>query len=165
MFLASTSDLIQVITDASADVECHASWIDSLSGVMTPGRTNTADITTATTTTVVGSPAASTIRSLRNLTIRNNHASTTVVVDVIHTDGTNARELIRAVLLAGESLIFDKGGMWTHYDANAAPYITAGAAATQAEMEAAASTSAIVTPGRMRPTTRRNWLPRGPRSS
>ena len=58
--LASTSDLLKVITSAAGTVAVHASWVDLPNGgtSSSPGRTNTADITTATTTTVVASPAA-----------------------------------------------------------------------------------------------------------
>jgi len=51
LILSSTSDIIRVVTSAAADVDVHASWVDNASGTITPGRTNTAPITTATTTT------------------------------------------------------------------------------------------------------------------
>ena len=147
LYLTSTSDLVSVITDATSDIECHASWVDNASGTITVGRTNTASIVTATTTTVVGSPASSTQRNVRHLNIRNNHASTSCNVDVNHTDGTNDQELIRATLLAGETLTLDATGQWHHYDVNGGEY--AGfAAASQADMEAGTSTTTVVTPGR-----------------
>lgn len=122
LILASTSDLVRVVTDATADVEVHASWADLASGTVTPGRTNTASITTATTTTVVASPASSTQRNVNHLNIRNNHASTSVGVVVDHTDGTNAETLVKATLLPGEALVLGEDGAWMHYDVNASPY-------------------------------------------
>ena len=124
--LASTSDLLQAVTDAAADIEVHASWVDLSAGVATPGRTNTPSITTATTTTVVASPAASTVRNVKHLNISNNHASLSCTVTILHTDGTNVIELISVILLPGENLIFSEEGRWTHRDWNGAEYPQAG---------------------------------------
>jgi len=124
--LASTSDLLQAVTDAAADIEVHASWVDLSAGVATPGRTNTPSITTATTTTVVASPAASTVRNVKHLNISNNHASLSCTVTILHTDGTNIIELISVILLPGENLIFSEEGRWTHRDWNGAEYPQAG---------------------------------------
>jgi len=148
LLLTSTGDLVRVVTDASADVEVHASYVDNNAGTVTPGRTNTASITTATTTTVVGSPGSGVQRNVKHLSIRNNHASTTVNVVVDHTDGTNAEELITVALLAGETLALDELGNWTHYDVNGGEYPLQVAAASQAEMEAASLLTVAVTPGR-----------------
>jgi hypothetical protein len=126
LILASTADLVRVITSAASDIEVHASWVDLSAGVVTPGRTNTASITTATTTTVVGSPAASTQRNLKHLNITNNHASVSCAVTVDHTDGTNPVELISVILLPGENLIFSEDGHWEHRDAQGAAYPPAG---------------------------------------
>jgi hypothetical protein len=149
LLLAGTSDLVRVVTDATADIEVHASWVENAAGTITPGRTNTASITTATTTTVVGSPASSVQRNVKHLSIRNNHASTTCNVTVDHTDGTNAEELITVALLAGELLALDELGNWTHYDTNGGEYpVTGIAVASQGEMESASSVIVAVTPGR-----------------
>src|SRR5688572_30225176 len=125
LLLTSTSDLVRVVTDASADIEVHASWVDNASGTITPGRTNTASITTATTTTVVGSPGASTQRNVKHLSLTNNHGSTSCNVSVEHTDGTNAVELRAVTLLPGENLTLDNNGNWRHYDSQGGEYTTA----------------------------------------
>jgi len=149
LLLTSTSDLVRAVTDATADIEVHASWVENNAGVITPGRTNTASITTATTTTVVGAPSSSGIqRNVKLLSVRNNHASTTCNVTIDHTDGTNAEELITVALLAGETLVLDELGNWTHYDTNGGEYPVTLAAASQADMETATSTDLAVTPGR-----------------
>lgn len=124
--LASTSDLIRVATSAAGDIEVHASWVDLNGTTVTPGRTNTASITTATTTTVVASPAASTVRNVKHLNITNNHASVSNVVTVDHTDGTNPVELMSFTLLPGENMIFNEEGRWVHRDAQGAEYPPAG---------------------------------------
>src|SRR4029077_956580 len=115
ILLTSASDAISVVTSSVANTDVHASWVDNLSGAITPGRTNTASITSATTTTVVASPAASTQRNVKTITIRNRHASTSQDVTVKHTDGTNNLELIKASLSAGEELIYSDGEGWAHY--------------------------------------------------
>lgn len=112
ILLASTSDLVRVITSAAINTDVHASWVDLNGSTVTPGRTNTL-ITTATTTTIVGSPAASTYRTVKTITIRNRHASTAQDVTVVHSDGTSIPELIKITLAAGECLHYhEAAGFW-----------------------------------------------------
>jgi hypothetical protein len=125
LLLASTSDLIQLVTGAAADVEVHASWVDHSSGTPTPDRKNTA-ITTAATTTIVPSPLASTQRNVKHINVTNKHASASCQVTVVHTDGTVAADLMGFVLLPGENMIFNEEGRWTHRDAQGAEYPPAG---------------------------------------
>jgi hypothetical protein len=114
--LTSTSDLIRVVTSAAGAIDVHASWADYLSPqTVTPGRTNTASITTATTTTVVPSPAASTVRNVKHLSLFNEHVSVTNVVTVEHFDGSTAETLWKGTLLAGELAVCDANGLWTVY--------------------------------------------------
>src|SRR4051812_3687241 len=103
LLLTGTSDLIQVVTSGTAAIDVQASWIDNAAGAITPGRTNTA-IASATTTTVVGSPASSTQRALKSLSLRNKDASASNTITVKHTDGSTAVELIKLTLSAGEEL-------------------------------------------------------------
>lgn len=107
IILASTSDLIRVITGSAVTTEVHASWVDNASGTITPGRTNTA-ISTATTTTVVGSPASSTYRNVRFLSIRNTHASSQNTITIEHTDGSTVATLWKGILTAGMSVQVDE---------------------------------------------------------
>jgi hypothetical protein len=115
LLLASTSDLLRIITGQAVTVDVHASWADLNGTTVTPGRTNT-PITTATTTTVVGSPASLTYRTVKTLCARNRHASSTVDVTVVHTDGTNAMELVKATLAAGDALHYDEHAGFTVRD-------------------------------------------------
>jgi len=108
LLLTSTSDKIQVITSTTAGIDVHASWIDLASGTVSAGRTNT-KITTATTTDVVASPAASTARNVKTLHVQNIHASTANVVTVQHTDGTNTIVLESVSLAAGERIAYVEG--------------------------------------------------------
>lgn len=126
MILGSTSDILRVVSSAAAQLEVHASWVDLNGTTITPGRTNTPHITTATTTTVVGSPAASTVRNIKHLNITNDHASLSCVTTVEHFDGTTAIEMMSFILLPGENMIFNEEGRWVHRDAQGAEYPPAG---------------------------------------
>ena len=148
LLLTTASDLVKVNASAATDIEVHASWADNVSGTITPGRTNTASITGTGDTTVVAGPSSGQ-RNVRHLNIRNNHASTTCDVLVSHSDGTEVTSLAKASLLAGESLVFDETGRWTHYNVNGGPYPkSAATVATQAQMETGTSTALNVAPGR-----------------
>ena len=125
IILASTADLVRVVTSHAALVEVHASYVDLNGTTVTPGRLNTL-ISTATTTTVVASPASSTVRNIKHLNITNDHASQSCNVTVEHTDGTTAIELMAFTLLPGENMIFNEEGRWAHRDAQGAEYPPAG---------------------------------------
>jgi hypothetical protein len=103
LILSSTTDALQVFTGNAGSIDVHASWMDNVSGAVQPGRTNTPTITTATTTTVVPSPAASIQRNLKTLHIRNRGTGPSDV-GVIHTDGTTPVFLNRVSLPAGYTL-------------------------------------------------------------
>lgn len=120
LLLTSTSDVVRVTTGSAADLRAHASWMDNAAGVITPGRTNTASIASATTTTVVGSPGASTQRNVKHLSVRNVHATVSTTVLIEHYDGTTAEALWNGTLLAGESVVLDDRGIWTLYGVDGA---------------------------------------------
>jgi hypothetical protein len=117
MFLASTSDLIRVVTgSAVSTIGVQSDYVDS-NGV--PGRTNTA-ITTAATTTVVASPAASTQRNVKSITITNNHATSSNAIKVQHFDGTTSVDVAGFTLNAGERLTKADDGTWRHISGSGA---------------------------------------------
>ena len=126
LLLASVTDVLSLVTSAAVNtIEVHASYTDKNGAVYTPGRKNTV-ISVAATTTIVASPAASTVRNVRGLYINNNSASGSTSVAVVHTDGTTAVELLQVILLPGENLTFSEDGGWRHRDANGADYPPAG---------------------------------------
>lgn len=126
LLLTSTSDLLQITTaSAVSTIEVHASYVDVNGTTITPLRTNTR-ITTATTTTIVGSPAASTQRNVKGLYITNNSAGSSCNVAVNHTDGTTNIELMQFVLLPGENMGYREDGSWVHRDKSGAEYPPAG---------------------------------------
>lgn len=126
LLLTSVSDVVRLTTSAAAStIEVHTSYIDVSGATVTPGRTNTR-ITTATTTTIVGSPAASTQRNVKAIYATNNSTGTSCDVIVEHFDGTNAVELMQFVLLPGENLGYREDGSWVHRDKQGAEYPPAG---------------------------------------
>lgn len=127
LLLTSTSDKIQVVTgSAGASVDVHTSWVDNASGTITPGRFNVVGIATATTTDIVAAPSASTQRNVKGIYITNTHATASTQVTVVHTDGTNISDLMGVTLLAGENLVMDDTGSWTHHDSQGAEYTYSG---------------------------------------
>ena len=120
IILATTTDLVQIITGSTQAIKVHASYVDlnTSTSAITPGRLNTS-IATATTTTVVASPAASTDRTVKYLSIQNTGVAGETVT-VLHTDGTTPINLQNITLNAGYTLVYTDGGgpPWTLYDAN-----------------------------------------------
>jgi hypothetical protein len=112
LLLASTSDLVRVVTSTAATTDVHASYVDLNGSTVTPGRAN-ASISSATTTTVVASPASSTVRNVKLLTVRNVHASLSCTVTVTHYDGTTTVEIYEATLGPGGALSWVEGAGWT----------------------------------------------------
>lgn len=121
LLLTSASDIIRVVTGSAADVDVHASWVDNVSGTITPGRTNTPAITTAATTTVVAAPGSGQ-RNVKHLNITNAHASASTTVTVQHFDGTNSEDLMGVTLLPGENLFLTETGEWRHCDSQGGLY-------------------------------------------
>lgn len=81
LLLTATTGSLQLVTSSAAAIDVHATWIDTASGAITPGRQNT-QIVAAATTQVVPSPAASTQRNIKTLHVRNKDPTLTCQVTV-----------------------------------------------------------------------------------
>jgi hypothetical protein len=112
LLLTSTSDLLRVITSSAATVKVHSSYVDLNGTTVTPGRTNTA-ISSATTTTIVGSPASSTSRNVKGVLIFNDDASLACQVTILHTDGTTAVDVATYNLAPQQGVQYSEGNGWT----------------------------------------------------
>lgn len=163
-----TSHKIRLNTDASGDIESHYSIVSKTgtgpsSYSYAAAGEPLASITSATDTDIVAG-AASTEVSIRRLSFFNNHASQAVTCTVYEEDGTDTVRHAKCVLAAGESLVCDAAGVWTHYDANMGPYVGLGPIATQADMEAGTSVTTVVTPGRQHfhPSAAKFWVKQTP---
>jgi hypothetical protein len=125
LLLSSTTEKVQLITSAAADIEVHRSYVDNASGTITPGGGPLASITTATTTDVVAAPGASTQRAVQRLSARNNSGSTACVCTYQITDGTNVVSLWSGTLNVGESVVMGEDGQWVAYTSAGIPKVDA----------------------------------------
>ena len=132
MILLTTTDIIRIVTSSGADVDVHADWVDNNAGTITPDNLNT-KITTAATTTVVGSPAAGQ-RNLQNLVIRNIDASVQQTVTVEYYDGSTSVILFKATLAADESIVYTEEGNWQRFSAGGVPIAGANTGAADIQI-------------------------------
>lgn len=111
--LPASTGLLQLVTGGGQTIHVHVSFVDqnTSTGATTPGSQNTT-IAATTTTTICSSPAASTVRNVKDVIISNTDASVTVNVTVKHTDGTTPVNLPLVPLAAGASLIYNDLGGW-----------------------------------------------------
>lgn len=116
LILKPTADKLTITTaTAVTAIECHATYVDNASGTITTGRLNQS-ITGAATSDLVASPAASTDRNVKQISIRNTHATSSCVITVKHTDGTTPVTLISLTLLAGYTLNYNDIDGWELID-------------------------------------------------
>jgi hypothetical protein len=108
LLLTTTSDVLLIVTDSAATVDVHASWLDVDGTTVTPGSTNTA-ISSGATTTVVAAPTGTAKRNVKLLSVRNRHASTSVTATVQLYNGSVAYELDKRVLGPGQSIVIQDG--------------------------------------------------------
>lgn len=112
ILLTSASDQLQLVTSSAANIDVHSTWVDTIlaSGTITPGRVNTL-IAAAATTSVSGSPAASTQRNVKSLHVRNRHATLSCDVKVMHSDGVNVSQIYGNTLSPGNMIEYtDQAG-------------------------------------------------------
>lgn len=113
LLLTSVNDQLQIVTSVAGAVDVHATWVDTkpADGTITPGRTNTA-IVTAATTSIAGSPPTSQQRNIKTLHIRNKHATLNNDVTIKHSDGTVAVEIYKRTLQPQDEIeLTDQGGI------------------------------------------------------
>jgi hypothetical protein len=116
MILLKSTDSLRLVTGSTADVDVAAFFGDLASGAVTPGN-QASTIASAATTTIVSAPSASTYRTVRFLSIRNRHASTSNTVTVQFYDGSTAYEIKKVALAAGQELIYDEANGWQYVNA------------------------------------------------
>jgi hypothetical protein len=76
IILKSTSEILEVVTTTTADIDYKIVWFDVTSSGAGLATSTVGKITTATTTTVTAAPAGSTTRHIKEVFINNIHAST-----------------------------------------------------------------------------------------
>ena len=114
----SPSTVLRVITGSAGDIKATYSAVDaptsvSSSSSFTPTGPVIASITAAGTNTIVPAPGASLVRNVKQLTLRNHHASISNLCTLERFDGTNATEEWKGTLLPGEAVYLNENGDWT----------------------------------------------------
>lgn len=107
LLLIGTTDKLQVITTAGT-VDVQASWLDYNGTIVTTGSTPTA-ISGGATTDVVATPASSTTRNVKELHLRNKHASAATDITIQVNRSATVYEIYKETLQAGESLHYLEG--------------------------------------------------------
>lgn len=155
--LALTTDKLSLITSSGADVDVHVSFVDDLADAMTPGKQNTA-ITTAATTDILASPAGSTVRNAKFISVRNIDVTSNDITIQFNANGT-LYTLFKCTLATAEELVC-REGVWFHYDSNGGVYSVGSTLAIQSDMETGTSTTLSVSPGMMKyhPGSVKSWV-------
>ena len=92
------------------------SYVDTTGSATTPGSQNGASNNT-TAVTIVGAPAGSTQRLVKNIVIQNADTSSATVT-IIYNDNSTLRSIVIATLAVGDQLIYEDGHGWLTMDAN-----------------------------------------------
>lgn len=118
--LVATTDKLQLTTSTAAVLHVHTSGIDYVQSPesATPWRQNTA-ISTATTTDIVGAPAASTFRNVKRISLHNTDVIACDVILVFDQNGTDYK-MKAETLNPGDELIYMTGSGWQHFNAQGA---------------------------------------------
>lgn len=120
--LEASTDSIELVTSSAAAIDYDCSWTDNTTTAFTPGK-SAGQVSSATTTTIISAPSASTQRNVLNCTFRNTSTTTsntlTVQRDVSGTNRTN----YSTTLAPGESLAFT-GERYFRYNASGSEITT-----------------------------------------
>ena len=111
IYLTSTTDTLELTTSAAVAIDVQANYVDAVASGLTPvgvGRQNTA-ISTATTTVILSAPGSGNVRTLKQLTVRNNDASLDCTVSLIYDANTVQTNIVTFTLKAGNELIYIEG--------------------------------------------------------
>jgi hypothetical protein len=144
----ASTDLLRVVTGSAADLDCVVSFLEaSQASPPVPDwpETQFTNIVTATTTTILAAPNASSIRKIKGVSIVNTHASvsTTVRVIIERTGPVNWDLFNTVTLAAGESLTFTEGLGWFHNKPTAS--VPVGSTNKSTASQAFSTTDAYVT--------------------
>jgi hypothetical protein len=111
IYFTATTDTLDIVTSSAAQVDVQANYIDAASSTLIPsgaGRQNTT-ISSATSTTILSAPGASTTRTLKQLTVRNLSTTTANTVTIEYDQNATFFEIYATTLQPGEELIYIEG--------------------------------------------------------
>lgn len=116
IILDATTQTVTMTTSTGADVDYYVSYVDITSSAFTPG-TSVGTATTATTTTILSAPAASTQRQVKYISITNIDTTSQTVTIKHDTSGTGKSMTSEVNLGASESLQYTQSKGWQAYTA------------------------------------------------
>jgi len=117
MILELTTDTLEVVTSAAADVNSTVCWVDASSTTLAPSGAGTqtpANITTATITNVLSAPGANTRRTVIYAMWRNEHASVATDLEVRYDRNGTKQSQHKVTLQPGEALEFGPDILFFH---------------------------------------------------
>lgn len=118
ILLKETTETLEILTSSTASIDYSIAYVDITTSAFTPS-TNEGNISTATTTTVLSAPAASTQRQIKLISVRNR--STTTAQQVTFKKDISATEYYITptyTLSAGDTLMYTDGQGWKIFDVN-----------------------------------------------
>lgn len=117
ILLETVNETLEIATSTTAAIDVQINWVDIVSATgATEGATET-KIVTATTTTVLPAPIASTFRHIKSVSICNISTTTANVVTVKKDISATEYCLKSVTLSAGDNLNYEDGRGWIVYDA------------------------------------------------
>lgn len=161
--LNASTDKLQLVTGAAATLHVIASWVDlNADGTGDPsmGRTPTA-ISTATTTDIVATPAASKVRNVKEITVYNYHATLTCDVTPRYNANATTFDFPKFSLAPGESLEYIEGIGWFKLATGVTPvpanFSVAAQVLTAATLTQLVGSSIAIPSGKLRIGTILRW--------
>lgn len=108
----SPAEKLQFVTSSTSGIDYHITYFEETTGA---ARTlsATGKITTATTTDILAAPAASTTRTVLNMTFVNVGSAENNVYLMYDIAGTDNKETPTYTLKAGEALYYNSGAGWS----------------------------------------------------
>lgn len=122
LVLEASTDSLELITSTAAAIDYDCSWTDNTTSAFTPGK-SAGQISSATTTTVVAAPSASTQRNVLNCTFRNASTTTSNTLTVQRDVSATNRTKYSTTVGPGETLAF-AGERYFRYTASGAEVTT-----------------------------------------
>ena len=109
VLLTATTEILELTTSSTSSTDYTVSYVDHTSSTFTPGSTQ-GNITTATTTTILSAPAASTQRQVKLITVRNKGTASQTVILKKDISGTEYFITGAVSLFPGDFLTLDSNG-------------------------------------------------------
>lgn len=117
ILLTATTEILELETSAAVSTDFKCEFADHTTTTFTPG-TSQGNISTATTTTIVSAPAASTQRQIKECRVYNRSTTTAQIVTFKFDVSATERLLYKATLAAGESVQYTEERGFVAIDAS-----------------------------------------------